>query len=101
VYGSDVVSVEVRVPGRGPTGSGADMATGINITTFKNSDVEAIAKLDNVAAYYSFITSQEIIKYEGENDNSYYSGLWSPSSFGGKDRPLLKEDFILLTKKTL
>jgi len=74
VYGSDVVSVEVKVPGRGPTGSGADMATGINITTFKNSDVEAIAKLDNVAAYYSFVTSQEIIKYEGENATAIILG---------------------------
>ncbi|MDD5696874.1 MAG: ABC transporter permease, partial [Candidatus Pacebacteria bacterium] len=67
MYGSDVVNIEVRVPGRGTSGSSTDMATGISITTFKNSDMEALSKLNNIAAYYSYITSQEVVKYEGEN----------------------------------
>ncbi|MDD3170284.1 MAG: ABC transporter permease [Candidatus Paceibacterota bacterium] len=67
MYGSDVVNVEVRVPGRGTAGSGTDMATGISVTTFKNSDVEAISKMKNISAYYAYITSQEVIKYQGEN----------------------------------
>jgi len=74
MYGSDVVNVEVRVPGRGTTGSSTDMATGISITTLKNSDVEAISKLNNVSAYYAYITSQEIIKYERENITSIIFG---------------------------
>ncbi|MDD3292506.1 MAG: ABC transporter permease [Candidatus Pacebacteria bacterium] len=66
MYGSDVVNVEARVPGRGSSGSATDMATGVSVTTFKNTDVEAIAKLNNVAASYSYVTSQEILKHQGE-----------------------------------
>lgn len=67
MYGSDVVNAEARIPGRGSQGSATDMATGISVTTFKNSDVEAISKLNNVEAWYAYVTSQEIIKYQGEN----------------------------------
>lgn len=67
MYGSNVINAEARVPGRGSQGSATDMATGISITTFKNSDVDAISKLNNVEAINSYVTSQEIIKYQGEN----------------------------------
>jgi len=74
MYGSEVVNIEVRVPGRGSGGSSTDMVAGVSVTTFKNSDVEAISKLNNVAAYYAYLTSQEVIKYEGENTTSIVFG---------------------------
>lgn len=61
-YGTDIINTEVRVPGKGPIGSVSSMA---KITTFKNSDVEAISKLPNIENHYSFVTGQEIIKNEG------------------------------------
>lgn len=74
MYGSDVINVEARVPGRGSSGSATDMVTGVSITTFKNSDVDAIAKLNNIQAYSAYVTSQEILKYQGENKTAIIFG---------------------------
>lgn len=65
-YGSDAINIEVRVPGKGSVGSSTSFATGTTITTFKNKDVEEIKKADNVELLYTYITGQEIIKYQGE-----------------------------------
>lgn len=65
-YGSDVISIETKIPGKRPEESASEMSLGVTtITTFKNSDVDAIAALPNVENYYSYIIGQEIIKYEG------------------------------------
>ncbi|HNP79256.1 MAG TPA: ABC transporter permease [Candidatus Pacearchaeota archaeon] len=74
MYGSDVINAEVRVPGRGSSGSATDMATGISMTTFKNSDVEEIGKLNNIQACYAYVTSQEILKYQEENKTALVFG---------------------------
>lgn len=74
MYGSDVVNAEARIPGRGSQGSASDMATGVSVTTFKNSDVEEIAKLNNVESFYAYVTSQEILKYQGENKTALVFG---------------------------
>jgi len=66
VYGSDTINIEVRVPGKGSTGSATSFASGTTITTFKNRDVDAIANLANIETHYAYITGQEIIKYENE-----------------------------------
>jgi putative ABC transport system permease protein len=74
MYGSDIINVEARVPGRGSSGSATDMATGVSITTFKNTDIDAIAKLKNIQAYSAYVTSQEILKYQGENKTAIIFG---------------------------
>ncbi|HPM38847.1 MAG TPA: ABC transporter permease, partial [Candidatus Pacearchaeota archaeon] len=62
-YGSDVISIETKIPGKRPVESASEMSLGVTtITTFKNSDVDAIAALPNVENYYSYIIGQEIIK---------------------------------------
>jgi len=66
VYGSDMINIEVRVPGKGSTGSATSFATGTTITTFKNKEVEEIRKSYNVQTLYTYVTGQEIIKYQGE-----------------------------------
>lgn len=66
VYGSDTINIEISVPGKNSTSSATSLASGSTITTFKNKDVEEIAKIDNIETHYSYITGQEIIKYEGE-----------------------------------
>lgn len=65
VYGSDMINIEVRVPGRGSTGSATSFASGTTITTFKNKDVEEIRRAENVETLYTYVTGQEIIKYQG------------------------------------
>ncbi|MFA5431558.1 MAG: ABC transporter permease [Candidatus Paceibacterota bacterium] len=64
-YGSDAINIEVRVPGKGAAGSSTSFASGTIITTFKNKDVEEIKKVDNVEFLYTYVTGQEIIKYQG------------------------------------
>jgi ABC-type antimicrobial peptide transport system permease subunit len=68
IYGSDTISIEISVPGKGLTGTASSFASGggLNITTFKNKDVDAISELDSIETHYSYITGQEIIKYENE-----------------------------------
>ena len=80
VYGSDMINIEVRVPG----GSAASMASGTTITTFKNSEVDEIRKVDNVETLFSYVTGQEIIKYQGEAKSSIVFGY-------GADAPLIEK----------
>lgn len=67
IYNPNTLNIEVRVPGKGDTASVGSMASGLTITTLKNSDMQEIASLDNVGATYDYLTGQEVIKYRGEN----------------------------------
>ncbi|MBU1895256.1 ABC transporter permease [Patescibacteria group bacterium] len=67
VYSPNSLNIEVRIPGKGETGSATGFASGITITTLKNTDTEAIGRLPNVDAIYDYVTGQEVIKYQGEN----------------------------------
>lgn len=84
VYGSDMINIEVRVPGKGSAGSGTSFASGTTITTFKNKDVEEIRKSDNVGALYSYVTGQEIIKYQGRVKSAIVFGY-------GAEAPLIEK----------
>jgi len=84
IYGSDMINVEVRVPGKGSTGSATSFATGTTITTFKNKDVEEIRKSDNIEALYTYVTGQEILKYQGEAKSAMVFGY-------GAEAPLIEK----------
>jgi len=84
VYGSDMINIEVRVPGKGTAGSTTSMASGTTITTFKNKDVEELRKANNVQTLFSYVTGQEIIKYQGEAKSAIVFGY-------GADAPLIEK----------
>lgn len=84
VYGSDMINIEVRVPGKGSTGSTSSFATGTTITTFKNKDVDEIRKLSNVETLYTYVTGQEVIKYQGVAKPAIVFGY-------GADAPLIEK----------
>lgn len=67
IYNPNSLNIEIRIPGKGETGSATGMATGITVTTLKNSDTEEIAKHPNIDITYDYVTGQEVIKYQGEN----------------------------------
>jgi len=67
IYNPNTLNIEVRVPGKGETGSATSMATGVTITTLKNTDMEEIIKHDNISLAYNYLTSQQVIKYQGDN----------------------------------
>lgn len=74
IYSPNTLNIEVRVPGKGETGSATSMAGGVTITTLKNTDMEEIAKNKNIDAVYNYVTSQETIKYGGEKKSAIIFG---------------------------
>ena len=67
IYSPNTLNIEVRVPGKGETGSATSMASGVIITTLKNKDMEKIGKHENIDEVYNYVTGQEVIKYGSEN----------------------------------
>ncbi len=64
-FGSDLIQVEVKIPGTGTQSSGnaTGRAEGTQITTLTVKDSEAIHKLSNVAAAYAGTIGQERATY--------------------------------------
>ena len=83
-YGSDAINIEIRVPGKGGAGSSTSFAAGTIITTFKNKDVEEIKKADNIELLYTYITGQEVVKYQGEAKSAIIFGY-------GANAPLIEK----------
>ncbi len=77
IYNPNSINIEVRVPGN----KGIAAATGINITTFKNSDVDAIRDIDNVDRVYGYLTAQEMIKREGEKQTVLVFGYGAEAGY--------------------
>lgn len=84
-FGSDVMSVEIKIPGSDFGSSSMSMAQGVVITTLKTSDAEALRDKDRfpyikIASGYS--SGMELATY-GEEENqsriiasdSYYQGI--------------------------
>ncbi|MFA5368442.1 MAG: ABC transporter permease [Candidatus Paceibacterota bacterium] len=67
IYNPNTISIEVKVPGKTNATNATAMASGSTITTFKNSDVDAIAKVKNVESLFAYVTGQEIFKYKNAN----------------------------------
>jgi putative ABC transport system permease protein len=74
-FGNDIIQVEVRVPKRGNAGSGGAMSQGVQITTFKLSEAEAIAKLPNIKNFYALIIGQAVVSYLDQNKTLNYLGI--------------------------
>ena len=64
-FGSDIIQIETKVPstGRNSVDSAMTQASGVQITSLKIDDAEAIKKLGNVGDYYGAIFDQEIVSY--------------------------------------
>ncbi|MDD5489592.1 MAG: ABC transporter permease [Candidatus Moranbacteria bacterium] len=79
-FGSDYIQVEVKVPGTGATSlaNASGRATGVSITTLKEEDAKAVAKLPNVAAWAAGNMDQELVAYKGTTKRVILFGV-SPS----------------------
>jgi ABC-type antimicrobial peptide transport system permease subunit len=64
IYNPNSITVEVKIPGKRSVSSLAAMVGGDSITSFKNKDVEAIAKLPNVKSIFSYVISQQVFQYQ-------------------------------------
>ena len=75
-FGTDVIQIEKKVPSTGAmsTANAIGQAQGIQITTLKNKDAEALLKLPNVADLYTAAFTQEIASYQGTNKRTLLFG---------------------------
>jgi len=76
-FGTDVIQVETKVPatGKTSTANAQGQAQGIQITTLKVSDGEALAKIPNVASYSAGTIGQELTTYKNENKRATLFGV--------------------------
>ncbi len=68
-FGNNIIQAEVKVPSTNQQSAdnAAGMAMGITITTMKDSDAEAVRKLDNIDKVYSAVLGQGVASYRNEN----------------------------------
>jgi ABC-type antimicrobial peptide transport system permease subunit len=64
-FGTDIIAIEVKVPKVSKTSeaNATGQVGGTTITTFKLSDAEKIAKMDNIGAWYALNMSQQQTSY--------------------------------------
>ncbi len=68
-FGSDYIQIEIRTPNtkKNSIENAMGIATGIQVTTLKTKDAEAVAKLPNIKNYYSGIMGQGVVSYLNQN----------------------------------
>ncbi|MDD5291154.1 MAG: ABC transporter permease [Patescibacteria group bacterium] len=77
--GSDIIETEIKVPStkKGTAGeaqSGANLATGVQVTTLTLKDMEDINKLPNINQGYAGIMGQEQVSYGNELKKAFLFG---------------------------
>ncbi len=75
-FGSDIIQIEVKVPkvSKTSTQNASGQMGGMQITTLKLEDVEEVAKLSNIGAWYGAIMNQQVISYENKNKQVFIMG---------------------------
>ncbi len=68
VFGSDTISIEVKIPSTkgSSTENAFGQASGVTITTLKNSDTADVGKHPNIIAAYGWVIGQAIVSYQGQ-----------------------------------
>ena len=76
-FGSNIIQTEIKVPsaGKNSTENAIGIAQGIEVTTMKLSDLEAINKLSNVTTSYASVTSQQLVSYGPVNQQIILFGV--------------------------
>lgn len=78
-FGTDTVYTEIKVPSN-KTGSASDsnsnnaIASGVQVTTLTNDDMEALSTLPNIKKGYSAMLSQEQVSYGNELRRAFILG---------------------------
>lgn len=68
-YGNDLIQIETKIPSTSKNSSenAAGQAQGVQITTLKTRDGDALLRIPNVAEYAAASLGQEIASYQNEN----------------------------------
>lgn len=77
IFGTDYIQVEVKVPGVSDTSSEniSGRGTGLAITTLKEKDAEAVAKIPNVRTWSAGNMDQELVSYNSVNKRVMIFGV--------------------------
>lgn len=97
-FGSDIIQIEVKVPkvSKTSTQNASGQMGGMQITTLKLEDMEAVAKLSNVGEWYAAIMNQQVIKYENKNKQVIIMG--TTASVTDVDKKTEIEDGIMFSE---
>lgn len=76
-YGTDTIQIETKVPAlsKTSTANATNQAQGVNITTLKVADAEAIKRLPNVETYAAGTIGQELVSYRSQNKRALLFGM--------------------------
>ncbi|NTU66574.1 MAG: FtsX-like permease family protein [Candidatus Moranbacteria bacterium] len=76
-YGDDLIQIETKIPSTSKNSSENAMgqAQGVEITTLKTSDGEALLKIPNVSKYAAGDLGQEIVSRQSENKRTILYGV--------------------------
>jgi putative ABC transport system permease protein len=68
IFGSDTISIEVKIPSTKSTGTdnAVGQSSGITITTLKNKDIIDVSKHPNISAAYGWVIGQAVASYQGQ-----------------------------------
>src|SRR3989339_241180 len=77
IFGTDYIQVEVKVPGVSDTSSEniPGRGTGLAITTLKEKDAEAVAKIPNIRTWSAGNVDQELVSYSSVNKRVMIFGV--------------------------
>ncbi|MFZ5982244.1 MAG: ABC transporter permease, partial [Patescibacteria group bacterium] len=91
-FGSDIMQIEVKVPKTSKTSSdnAGGMVGGTQITTLKISDIEEVAKIRNVGAWYAGIMNQQVASFESQNKQVFVMGVSSGVTEADKQTKVAK-----------
>ena len=81
-FGTDIIEVEIKVPSTksgsaGDTESATNLASGVQVTSLKEEDLNEINKLENISGGYGAITNQAPITYLNETKQGLIMGVSS------------------------
>ncbi|MFA6410384.1 MAG: ABC transporter permease [Candidatus Buchananbacteria bacterium] len=76
-FGTDAVQVETKVPNTGHMSSdnAGGQAMGIQITTLKIEDAQALKKITNIKNNYTAVIGQEVVSFESEKKQVLLWGI--------------------------
>jgi len=77
IFGTDYIQVEVKIPGVSDTSSEniSGRGTGLAITTLKEEDAEAVAKIPNIRTWSAGNMDQELVSFNSVNKRVMIFGV--------------------------
>lgn len=78
-FGTDIVQMEIKIPNvsKTSTQNASGQIGGMQITTLKLEDAQAVSKLPNIGAWYAGVISQQVTSYNEKNKQILMMGVTS------------------------